>query len=161
MLTTLVIFVCAIGFGLFILYPLLSSPGTESSTETGIDELLLARDQLFHDIRELEFDYRTGKLAEADYHDLLNQLKSQAAAVIDEIETINSVESTAPESSHAKHPQQSEDIEARIAAARKKPGVSEKKPTTCPQCGEDNPVNARFCNSCGAAVAPSNAKESQ
>lgn len=157
MLTTLVIFVCAIGCGLFILSPLLSPHKAEDRIHTGIDELLLARDQLFQDIRELEFDYRTGKLAEADYHDLLNQLKSQAAAVIDEIET----QSAGPETSHAKHPQQSGDIEARIAAARKKPDASEKTSKACPQCGADNPVNARFCNNCGAAVASSNAKESQ
>jgi len=50
-------------------------------------ELLQEQARLYADLRELDFDYRAGKLSEADYQDLRNTLETEAVLVLKKIET--------------------------------------------------------------------------
>ncbi|MFQ5682020.1 MAG: cytochrome c-type biogenesis protein CcmH [Candidatus Binatia bacterium] len=48
--------------------------------------LQLERNRLYANLRELEFDYQTGKLSEADYRESRQSLEAQAAMVLREID---------------------------------------------------------------------------
>jgi hypothetical protein len=89
-------------------------------------------------IKELEFDYATGKLAEDDYRMLRRRYEARAAAVLAEA-------SAQPPRSGAARPAATDDaLEAEIRAARRR--------RACPSCGGRLPGAARFCPSCGRAV---------
>ena len=149
MILALTIFALTVGVGAYVLYPLLVPRQVLSEAGTATEELLLQRDQLLNDIRELEFDYRMGKLADDDYAQLLAQLKRQAAQAIEALEHSGGAEASPP-AAVGRREASDDDIEARIAAARNAMAPADVE--TCPACGHDNPSAARFCSSCGAAL---------
>lgn len=90
-------------------------------------------------LRDLEFDYRTGKIAEEDYAVLRADLLAQAAAALEG------------------HSDPEDDLDAQIEAAvlarRRKLGHVQ----ACQQCGKAAGPGDRFCTGCGApleAVCP-------
>ena len=106
--------------------------------------------QLYADIRELGFDYRMDKLEEADYEVEVEQLKSEAIGVVQQIEELRSQTPRAPD-----------DLEAEIAAYREKLDNSRKGDlgTTarrfCAECGSTVDTDDRFCAACGKELGPS------
>lgn len=48
--------------------------------------LLEERDRALAALKELEFDHRTGKIADADYEELVGPLRREAAAALDALE---------------------------------------------------------------------------
>lgn len=157
MLLAITVFVLTVGVGIFILFPLRDHRSAKINTGYEIDELILRRDQLFNDIRELEFDYQTGKLNDADYRQLLGELKSNAASVIEALET----KQLGRQTSERKLPRLTRtisdaDIEARISQARK---THMESTEACPSCRHQNSAGAKFCSECGASMV-SETKES-
>lgn len=51
-----------------------------------LDQLLERRDTIYDNLRDLRFEFRSGKYAEADYEGMKNALENEAAVVIAEIE---------------------------------------------------------------------------
>jgi hypothetical protein len=49
-------------------------------------ELAEERDRALADLKELEFDHRTGKISDEDYRELVGPLRSQAAATLKALE---------------------------------------------------------------------------
>ena len=49
-------------------------------------ELAAAREAKYHEIRDAELDYRTGKLSQADYEAIDGQLRSEALEILDRID---------------------------------------------------------------------------
>ena len=152
MIFALAIIVLTVGVGLYLAYPLLTQGrGRRTLYGARVEDLRVRRDQLFHDIRELEFDHRMGKLSDSDYEQLLDQLKEEAATVVDALERI---EQESPEKAPSRPAEPADgDIEAMIARARQRIPATGKATAKCPSCGAENPVDARFCNTCGAALA--------
>jgi hypothetical protein len=52
-----------------------------------IDQLLEKRDTIYDNLRDLKFEYRSGKFAEADFEAMKQTLETEAALVLEEIET--------------------------------------------------------------------------
>ena len=149
MFLAIVVFLLTIGVSIFILYPLLTPQQSRDDSNTEAEELMLTRDQLFADIRELDFDHRMEKLTDADYDELLDQMKSEAAAVIESLDALGA-DTSAPRS-HAEPTDA--DIEARIAAMRADmAGDKDEDELSCASCGSPNQADARFCNSCGVSM---------
>jgi hypothetical protein len=48
-----------------------------------------ARDAKYREIRELELDYRTGKLSEEDFHALNRQLRAEAVAILRDLDQLH------------------------------------------------------------------------
>lgn len=65
-------------------------PGPEDSApyRTRLDQLLERRDTIYENLRDLRFEYRSGKFSEQDYHQVRQSLESEAAAVLAEIDAL-------------------------------------------------------------------------
>ncbi len=86
------------------------------------------RDSLYTALRDLEDDFETGKIAEADYRTMRDELRGRAVALL-----------------------QAERDAAR-AAARAAPAAPA-APASCPSCGGTPRPEDRFCGRCGTRIA--------
>ena len=90
-------------------------------------------------LRDVEYDYVTGKLDAEDYGTLKLELSAEALAALDADER-EATKSAAPTV---------EDVEREIAAMR----VALRSGTACVVCGHENPQGSRFCSACGRPLA--------
>ncbi len=162
----------------YVVWPLVSSkPAPVVVEDDRLTELVGRKDAVLAAIKDLEFDYYTGKLGDEDYARLDQRLRRQAIGLIQQIEKL------APESAVM-----DERLEAEIARLRKtRNGAGEAKPqpsrqevapaaaspadvTTaqtpqaaapggaetprfCTECGQPLQPSYKFCAHCGAPVA--------
>jgi hypothetical protein len=55
---------------------------------TRLDQLLERRDTIYDNLRDLKFEYRAGKYAEADYESMKTDLENEAAVILVEIDRV-------------------------------------------------------------------------
>ena len=58
--------------------------------KTRLDSLRERKDSIYENLRDLNFEYLAGKYPEQDYIDQRNNLESEAAVVVAEMETLES-----------------------------------------------------------------------
>lgn len=119
---------------LFIIQPVLR--GEWASLERDDDEMTEAearRRVTLLALRDVEYDYHTGKLDDRDYQDLRRELSAEA------LDALKAARSEA-EAGAAQ-----DDLEAEIAAVRD--GL--RSGSMCATCGHANPAGSRFCAACG------------
>jgi hypothetical protein len=124
---------------LFILQPIVR--GQWASLRRGDDEMTetqARRRVTLLALRDVEYDYHTGKLDEVDYQELRGELSTEA---------LEALEAAAREAEG----DDAHDLEAEIAAVRHGLDAG----TTCGECGHRNPEGSRFCASCGRRLAES------
>ena len=106
--------------------------------ETEWDLLQRKKEIVLGNIQDLDFEYKCGKLSEEDYKKVRNEMSAEAAAVLHDIDNIES----------------SQDLDAlirrEVVARRKQHGPS--KQSACPSCGQKNPATNKFCAECGASL---------
>lgn len=94
--------------------------------------------QIYENLRDLQFEFRLGKLSDADYQKTKLDLQRELAKVLAEIDTVQP-------------PPVQKDMQRKAAAA-----VAQSKPNadgkTCPHCGATFPQPMRFCGECGKAM---------
>ena len=143
------------GVILFVMLPVLR--GDWASMERSDDEItdVQARKQAaLRGLRDAEYDYRSGKIDQADYQILKSDLARQALeAMQEEGAAGNAANDGAPAHAGAKHaksaaPTLVESLEAEIARVRK--GIHQGR--TCAGCGHLNVKKSRFCTGCGASL---------
>ncbi len=124
---------------IFVFRPFITTRGRIGEADAGSgrgNQLLVDREALYDAIRELDFDYRMGKVEEDDYRATRSRYESRAVELMRAIE-----ETTGP-------PVGIEDrIEQEIAALR------ERDTGACAGCGDSTPEGARFCPRCGKALS--------
>lgn len=91
---------------------LLSRVRRESATDTAANinpedtspraQLLQARSRLYTELRELEFDFQAGKLAESDYGTLKLEIENKAAGVLQQLDALPANEPSFVKSSETK-----------------------------------------------------------
>lgn len=157
MLNVLVVILLSVAVVFYVGYPLIfkredqtSGGGLTSVDEPHLRELLRKKENIYLAIKELEFDYKMGKLSEGDYQQLKERLKRDATLIlqhIDEIEVSQYGESL------------DDQIEKEILAFRKKkkikvPVSSLEAPseTKCPNCYKLLNLYDKFCSECGTRV---------
>jgi hypothetical protein len=93
--------------------------------------------QIYENLRDLQFEYRLGKLSDADYQKTKVDLQRELAKVLAEID--------------AAQPAAVQPVRARAAkaAAETAAKVSDK----CPHCGAKFAQPLKFCGECGKAMA--------
>lgn len=83
-------------------------------------------------LRDVEYDYHTGKLDETDYKAMKRQFSAEALAAMKAMEEDGAEEA----------------LEAEIAAVRQGLATG----TACETCGHLNPPGSRFCGACGSPL---------
>jgi hypothetical protein len=85
----------AVGCVLLVALPFLREPATSEDVLDEPDalerrrlELAEERDRALADLKELEFDHRTGKVSDEDYRALVGPLRSRAAAALKALEPL-------------------------------------------------------------------------
>lgn len=75
-----------------------ADPADSAPHRSRLDQLLERRDMIYDNLRDLKFEYRTGKFAEEDYEQMKQTLETEAAMVLNEIETTTGNEALLPRS---------------------------------------------------------------
>jgi len=88
-------------------------------------------------LRDVEYDFLSGKLDETDYRALKGELTAEALAALE-----------ADESARTGGTATMEALEAEIAATR----AGLRSGASCPECGYTNGAASRFCSSCGSPL---------
>jgi hypothetical protein len=63
-----------------------------------LDQLLEQRDTVYDNLRDLRFEFRSGKYAEGDYEAMKNSLENEAAIVLAEIDRVTESQVRRPRS---------------------------------------------------------------
>lgn len=85
--------VVAIGAPIYMFYPSRVEP---SEVKTRLMYLRERKDVVYENLRDLNFEYHAGKLSEADYESLKNNMEDQAAIVLAEIAELENTSSYSP-----------------------------------------------------------------
>jgi hypothetical protein len=99
---------------------------------------------LEENLRDLQFEFRVGKLSDADYQKTKLDLQRELARVLAEIDAVRLAQPVQPA-----QPAQAKAAKAPEAAAERNSHASD----TCPSCGAKFPQPLKFCGECGKAMA--------
>lgn len=128
-MTTIVEVLLALAVMAAIGYPLFVKP---SLAEGDVDEgderhkLLSAKEAAFVALKDLDFDYKTGKIDEADYAALKARYEAEAVRVMKRLDNAAKEQPAAPAG-----------------------GRAGEKVRFCPDCGVKADADDRFCAACG------------
>jgi hypothetical protein len=91
--------------------------------------------QIYENLRDLQFEFRLGKLSDEDYQKTKTDLQRELAKVLAEIDTVQPV------------------ADQKKAAAAVGQSKAKADGRTCPHCGAKFPQPLKFCGECGKAMA--------
>jgi len=95
--------------------------------------------QIYENLRDLQFEYRVGKLSDDDYQKTKQDLQRELAKVMAEIDAIL--------------PKRAKTPEAPAAPVVVKPAGPELNGLVCHSCGAKFQKAMKFCGECGKAMA--------
>jgi hypothetical protein len=131
--------------GFYTLEPLFREsggmPGNGLPAETETDRLLDRKNIIYRNLRDLQLDYKMGRLSEADFRQLEAGYKSEAAAVLERLDELKDSEAAREPVSR---PAGKLKVKARDAG--RKP---ERETMRCPACGAESPAGKQYCADCG------------
>jgi cytochrome c-type biogenesis protein CcmI len=143
----------AIAVVFFVLYPVVA--GKEAPTAPEDERLTEAQHRrriALFSLRDVEYDYLSGKLDEPDYRQMKSELSREALAALDHEESEwragEAVRMGPDAASPSEAPGLPGGLEDEIATLR----ASIRDGMVCPQCGHPNPQGSRFCGDCGSAM---------
>jgi hypothetical protein len=142
-LSLTVVAVSFVGLGAYrILSPLVSNQPDEPITIGGRTRVALEREKMLvlRSIKELEFDFAMGKIAQADFDEMSLRLRSRAVRLMKELDAGGGYR---------------ELIQKEVAARLSKQETIRLKPDApgiCEGCGTKNDPDAKFCKNCGARL---------
>jgi hypothetical protein len=96
---------------------------------------------IYEGLRDLQFEYRVGKLSDADYQRTKLELQSQLAGVLAEIDKIKG--------DQTKPPANKQSSKRAAAAVNSGPEPAE---TVCPHCQAKFDWALKFCGECGKPI---------
>ena len=156
------------GVVFFVSRPLLHAKRQTKVGAADASSLEAQREELYTQIKELDMDHATGTVNDEDYVPMRAALVAQAAAVLKQIDGVETAPAITPAAAQAddvgesalealiaarRKPRSDAAAEAAISARRKTAAPVAKSPT-CPKCGK--PINSDdvFCAKCGTALQP-------
>ncbi len=137
---------------LYLIAPLRGARRREDEVDLALDALREEREAIYTAIADLEHDYETGKLDEADYASMRERFRGQA---IELMRAEKAHSGASGEAATGSTPP------AETAGATHEPTTDE-APTGafCPSCGGRIDPKWRFCSHCGGALSPAADAES-
>jgi zinc ribbon protein len=112
---------------LFVAWPLVRVEPEEGDGDDALPPLERQKLDAYAAIKEADFDFRMGKLSEADFATATQRYRQQALAALAAIEKSR----------------------ARARTGRTSGGAKSIRFAFCPSCGQKQPARANFCGSCG------------
>ncbi len=137
--TVLVVVAATVFFTLFVRMKDIPAPEPVSPTKH-LEERKAA---IYENLRDLQFEYRVGKLSDEDYQQTKLGLQKELAGVIAEMEKITAAIAAGKPVPAAEAPK------AKAAAAP----AAEPAGKVCPHCGAKFAKTMKFCGECGKAMA--------
>lgn len=114
---------------------------------------------IYENLRDLQFEFRVGKLSDADYQQTKLGLQRELAGVLAEIDKINQVHpqaaTTKPAAKPVAPPVAKTAVAVEAAPVAPEPSHNGAAPAVhhqCPHCGAEFPNAMRFCGECGKAM---------
>jgi len=100
---TLAVIACVALTAAVLIFVFMIEPdaGDSAPHRSQLDQLMERRDVIYDNLRDLKFEYRTGKFAEEDYEQMKQTLETEAALVLAEIEQVTGSPGTLPRSDAA------------------------------------------------------------
>lgn len=136
-----------------VMRPLLMPQTEQQMPTTEIDDLLVRREQVLSSLRDLDFDYSTGKINDEDYTRQRERLMQTGVAVLKQLDQMG-VTAPGEMSSTASL---DAGIEALLAKRRGGPATPQAAAPSagdhCPACGAAVVAGDRFCARCGQTLA--------
>jgi len=156
-----------LGVGLYLAAPLIfnSTHHTAKEETSEISSLMAERDRVINSLRELDFDFKLGKIPDEDYPpqradllkkgaDILRKLDAVQPQPISDAEVESRIERAAAarraDAAVKDEPVSDDEIESMLATRRKE--RKSKSAGFCPKCGKAVLVSDQFCPSCGKAL---------
>ncbi len=135
---------CALLALVAIAYVVYVQPETTPAplSDPQLDYLLEKKAVLYDNLRDLNLEYRMGKLSDADYQRLKQQLQFEIGGVLQQVESHQAPPSAPP-------------ARYRPVQGVAEPRVARPAPTTeriCPRCGATNSSRNKFCGECGEMI---------
>lgn len=106
----------------------------ESQPPSPFQHLDERKASIYENLRDLQFEYRVGKLSDADYQRSKTELQKELAVVMAEIDRIK------------------QEMGAAAPAAVEKAAPETVPGTVCPHCGARFPQPLKFCGECGKSM---------
>jgi hypothetical protein len=119
--------------------PARDSRRAPSGASAGSD-LVDRRDAAYRAIKDLEFEYELGNLSESDYRSLRERYRSEAAAILRELDAVQG------EAAAEAAPSGPAGQAAVVSTATARVNLS------CPSCGRRAEEGDRYCSSCGSRL---------
>lgn len=114
----------------YVVLPFRQNRRKPVTTSKGPTQQVGKREVVLAALRDLDFDFKTGKVNGEDYQPVRNQLIAEAAQYLE------------------KEQKEAERLEALIQSRRK----AQQEDTKCGHCDAPVRVGQRFCSKCGSAV---------
>lgn len=116
----------------------------KSRLERERDFLAERKEMVYEGLRDLQMEYRMGKLSDSDYQELKLTFQHQLAALIEEADQLQ----VQPEAAQPETVQPKEVAAASLGHTEAPiPGSGH-----CASCGRENPEANRFCGACGSPL---------
>jgi hypothetical protein len=132
-----VLTIVALGFVLFVREKDIPEPLPVSPVQHLEDR----KQAIYDNLRDLQFEYRVGKLSDEDYQSTKQALQKELAGVLAEMEATIARLGLTPTRVPNKKPA--------VAA----PKSARRAVTVCPFCGAEFSQALKFCGECGKAIA--------
>ena len=131
--------------GIYVLMPLFRKPARSSEielvAETELDRLLDRKTVVYGNLRDLEFEYKMGRLSDSDFQQLGAGYKNEAAGILQRLDQMSASENPG------------EVIEKDTAIRKARQHASGSKPVQdvplCPSCGAEVLAGKKYCADCG------------
>ncbi|MFQ5817692.1 MAG: zinc ribbon domain-containing protein [Terriglobia bacterium] len=126
--------------------PVVSSPG-----EREMAFLQERKEVVYENLRDLQMEYRMGKLSDKDYQQLKEHYQEQLAGLLHGLDQLRRGGERVVRPRPAPFLRQPP---GKTGASSDKESSAGPGPGECPQCGEQNPPGNRFCGTCGTRLEP-------
>ena len=124
-ISCVILVLAAGGYALWPLFVKNFNEGAGAPAETDADYLVARKTALYRNIKELEFEYKMGRMTESDFQRLEMEYKGEAAEILQKLDALN-------------------------APVIKPESVD--KANVCPACGAKTIPDKKFCADCGARL---------
>ena len=120
------------------------------------DDLLSQRDTAYQALKELEFEYNLGNLSDADYSDLRDRYRTQAATILQKLDIETNI--SRPEDLPKSVSPQTPPLACASCGEGLEPGdtycwrCGQRLDRRCEDCGELLLRDDKFCGGCGRSL---------